>query len=77
MRREKIRPGDTFGAYGSKHKGVITEVKDGAIKFEVALKCGVLITGSMAEDFFREAYTTIKPIKQVKQVNTNKQAKVV
>lgn len=64
MRREKIRPGDTFGPYGSKHRGVITDIKDGCIKFEVTLKCGVLITGSMGEDFFRESYTTSKPSKQ-------------
>lgn len=57
----KIRPGDTFGAYGSKHTSVITEVKEGCVKFEIPLKCGVLITGSMTEDFFREAYTTRKP----------------
>lgn len=64
MRREKIRPGDTFGLYGSKHKGIITDIKDGCIKFEVNLKCGVLITGSMGEEFFRESYTTVKPSKQ-------------
>lgn len=64
MRREKLRPGDCFGAYGSKRKGVITEVKEGCIKFEITLKGGVIITGSMSESFFRSSYVSVKPSKE-------------